>query len=138
MSIRRLFSFVIAGILSLGIPATARANFVVLHTFGFTAGDGQHPLAGLVADGSGNLYGTTFTGGSLGHGTVFMLIKSSGYSEAVLHGFGTSPNASDGANPAAGLLIDASGNLYGTTEYGGTGSGVVLSGGNRMDGDGLA
>jgi uncharacterized repeat protein (TIGR03803 family) len=112
---------------SVGV-SRATTTETILHTFGTSPNrsDGAYPMAGLVADGSGNLYGTAEFGGSLGHGTVFMLLKASGYSYAVLHSFGTSPNASDGANPVSGLLLDTSGNLYGTTQYGGTGSGVVF------------
>ncbi len=91
----------------------------VLYSFGVTP-DGVDPQAGLALDASGNLYGTTYGGGAFSHGTVFELVNSSGnYTEKVLYNFtGTS---GDGANPLAGLVIDASGNLYGTTVAGGSG-----------------
>jgi uncharacterized repeat protein (TIGR03803 family) len=87
-----------------------------LWAFGGTSGDGKEPLCDLVADGSGNLYGTTFVGGSASAGTVFELTESGGtWAETVLHSFA---NGSDGANPEAGLLLKGSA-LYGTTSAGG-------------------
>jgi uncharacterized repeat protein (TIGR03803 family) len=90
----------------------------VLHTFTGTDGDGYFPVAGLLRDAKGNLYGTTAYGGSgncyTGCGTVFKLDKAG--NETVLHSFDSS---TDGAYPYAGLVRDARGNLYGTTEAGG-------------------
>jgi uncharacterized repeat protein (TIGR03803 family) len=85
--------------------------------YSFTGTDGAIPLAGLIADASGNLYGTTSSGGANGGGTVFKLTptQSGPWTENVLYSF----NYSDGAIPYAGLIADASGNLYGTTESGG-------------------
>ena len=87
----------------------------VLHIFG-GAHDGWNPTASLTLDGAGNLYGTTQFGGWYGFGTVFK-IDPAGH-ETILHHF---RRVFDGANPNAGLLQDASGNLYGTTRYGGVG-----------------
>jgi uncharacterized repeat protein (TIGR03803 family) len=92
----------------------------VLHSF--TGGaDGENPYAGLTGDAAGNLYGTTIGGGGnqpcnyyYGCGTVFELDATG--KETVLHSFTDSP---DGANPFAGLIRDAAGNLYGTTAGGG-------------------
>jgi uncharacterized repeat protein (TIGR03803 family) len=85
----------------------------------FTGADGANPQAGLIMDASGNLYGTTSSGGAYGFGTVFELINSSGsYTEKVLYSFGGT--AADGTDPVANLLVDASGNLYGTTKMGGS------------------
>jgi uncharacterized repeat protein (TIGR03803 family) len=92
----------------------------VLHAF--SGPDGATPYGGLVLDGSGNLYGTTSSGGASGLGTVFKLDTTG--TEIVLHSFTGSP---DGANPYAGLVRDTSGNLYGTTENGGvSGLGTVF------------
>jgi uncharacterized repeat protein (TIGR03803 family) len=89
--------------------------------YSFTGGsDGANPYAGLIRDGSGNLYGTTIQGGDLrcarpgGCGTVFK-INTTG-TESVLHAF---TNGTDGEFPYAGLLSDVAGNLYGTTVNGG-------------------
>ena len=97
-----------------GGGALAAPTETVLHSFGPAPGDGGIPFAGLIADSSGNLYGTTFQGGASGFGVVFKL--SPGGTETVLHSF---TRFGDGTNPAAGLIADSNGNLYGTTESGG-------------------
>ncbi len=90
----------------------------VLYSFTDAGGDGAEPEAGVTMDASGNLYGTTLVGGTAGFGTVFELVNSSGsYTEKVLYSF--MDTGGDGESPAAGLTMDASGNLYGTTEAGG-------------------
>lgn len=88
--------------------------------FNFNSG-GAIPQAGVIADKTGALYGTTYYGGSgpSGSGTVFKLTPSGGkYTESVLHSF---VGGNDGANPQAGLIFDSTGALYGTTTGGGTG-----------------
>jgi len=98
---------------------------MVLYNFGSYGGDGLNPMGNLIFDSGGNLYGTTALGGSSSKGTVFKLSPNgSGFSESVLFRFG---NCSDGVNPYAGLVLDDSGNLYGTTYGGGTfGYGTVF------------
>ena len=85
----------------------------MLHSFG-NGTDGVYPFAGLIFDAAGNLYGTTYEGGTYGYGTVFELTptRGGGWTETVLHSFG---NGTDGDVPYAGLIFDAAGNLYGTT-----------------------
>jgi uncharacterized repeat protein (TIGR03803 family) len=96
----------------------------VLHNFG-GGSDGIFPAAGLIADSSGNFYGTTYLGGAPGYGTVFKIAP--GGTETVLYSFCSLPSCSDGAIPVAGLIADSSGNLYGTTEVGGASNdGVVF------------
>jgi uncharacterized repeat protein (TIGR03803 family) len=95
-------------------PATKQET--VLHSF---AGgkDGATPLAGLLMDSSGNLYGTTFAGGSSNVGTVYKLNIKTGQ-ETMLYSFRGDP---DGAEPVYGnLIMDSSGNIYGTTQAGGS------------------
>lgn len=93
-----------------------------LHSFTGTP-DGANPYySGLVADISGNFYGTTLNGGANGVGSVFKLTPSG--TETVLYSFAGSPN--DGANPYAGLVLDKKGNLYGVTASGGNGYGAVF------------
>jgi uncharacterized repeat protein (TIGR03803 family) len=85
---------------------------------------GSDPLAGLIFDAAGNLYGTTLYGGTydncdgMGCGTVFELTPAGGggWTEHVLHSFG---DGADGYNAQAGLIFDAAGNLYSTTNAGG-------------------
>jgi uncharacterized repeat protein (TIGR03803 family) len=84
--------------------------------YSFTGGsDGAYPLAGLLVDRIGNLFGTTAEGGAHGLGVVFRVNPDG--TETVLHAFS---GGSDGAQPAAGLVEDGAGNLWGTTVYGGT------------------
>jgi uncharacterized repeat protein (TIGR03803 family) len=99
----------------------------VLYNFGASNVDGINPAAGLTFDAFGNLYGTTFAGGASGYGTVFELspAKGGGWTESVLHSFDV--NHTDGARPAAGVVFDTQGNLYGTTENGG-----AFGGGNGL------
>jgi uncharacterized repeat protein (TIGR03803 family) len=81
-------------------------------------GDGTTPEASLISDSSGSLYGTTYYGGASGYGSVFKLTQiANGYQETILYSFLRHP---DGANPAASLIADKSGALYGTAQYGGT------------------
>ncbi len=97
--------------------------------YSFAGGkDGAVPEAGVIEDAAGNLYGTTSAGGKSGNGTVFRLAPpktlGSPWSETVLYSFGT---GTDGAVPVGGVILDAAGNLYGTTSVGGTsGYGTVF------------
>jgi uncharacterized repeat protein (TIGR03803 family) len=88
----------------------------------FTGGsNGAHPIANLIQDAAGNLYGTTVHGGASGVGVVFSLDPTG--KQTVLHSF----NKTDGAFPSAPVLRDANGNLYGTAEHGGeSDAGVVF------------
>jgi uncharacterized repeat protein (TIGR03803 family) len=105
----------------------AAPTYIVLHSFAGSPTDGAVPYdAGLIRDAAGNLYGTTYHGGSSGCsncGTVFKLSPDG--SETILHSF---TGGADGYFPLADFLVrDAAGNLYGTTVYGGPqDSGVVF------------
>jgi hypothetical protein len=90
----------------------------VLHSFQDN-GDGSEPRSGLTFDSKGNLYGTASGGGWLGGGTFFSLRPAGGsWSFSALYDFGRKP---DGNYPVGSLIFDGSGNLYGTTQYGGDG-----------------
>jgi uncharacterized repeat protein (TIGR03803 family) len=103
----------------------------IIYAFQGYPTDGGSPVAGLVFDPAGNLYGTTQLGGSLGYcgygcGTVFKLTASSGggWTETMIYQFN---DISNGAIfPTAGLALDSAGNLYGTASQGGLGFGVVF------------
>src|SRR5208282_3849903 len=87
-------------------------NETVLYTF--TGGaDGGYPLAGVIRDSAGNLYGTTNGGGASGAGVVFK-VDTSG-NETVLYTF---TGGSDGGSPWGGVIRDSKGNLYGTADVG--------------------
>jgi uncharacterized repeat protein (TIGR03803 family) len=93
---------------------TPSGQEIVLHSF--TGGeDGANPVAGLVFDSQGNLYGTTANGGGFASGVVFKLTPSG--QETILHHF---HNGADGGLLHAGLIIGSHGNLYGGTLTGGT------------------
>src|SRR5215471_4093951 len=92
----------------------ATGQFTTLHTFAGGA-QGDRPLAGLVRDSAGNLFGTCFEGGSYNAGTVFMFSATGVF--RMLHEF----NVFDGENPQGALTMDDSGILYGTTNVGGLG-----------------
>jgi uncharacterized repeat protein (TIGR03803 family) len=89
----------------------------IIHSFG-SGTDGMFPEAGLVADATGNLFGTTAQGGAHGLGAIFELTPvSGGWMENVIYSFA---GGKSGAGPTAGLSLDTSGNVYGTTSGGGT------------------
>lgn len=94
----------------------------ILYRFSYAAlGNGIGPLAGLVMDASGNLYGTTWLGGPQGAGVAFELsppsITGGSWTYSLLYGFGGAGLSS----PEARMVLDKAGNLYGTTASGGTG-----------------
>ena len=124
-------------LLATGAPAGAQTE-KLLHSFNVsTKMGGSGPQGNLVFDSDGNLYGTTLYGGTgtssrcvdptnFECGTAFQLVPNArgGWTEKVLHNFG---DDGDGNNPAAGVVIDSSGNLYGTTVGGGAnGCGTVF------------
>jgi len=98
----------------------------ILHAFNNNGTDGTNPDAGVITDASGNLYGTTPVGGANGYGTVYRLIpKTTGpWAETILYSF--NENGVDGYDSYAGVVLDGSGNLYGTTISGGAYNGGIV------------
>ena len=85
--------------------------------FRFNGADGAVPYAGVTLDSAGNLYGATISGGSFNAGVVYKLAATSGtWQQTLLYTFEGRP---DGAAPYGTPILDATGNLYGTTEAGG-------------------
>jgi uncharacterized repeat protein (TIGR03803 family) len=86
--------------------------------YSFAGPDGAYPRASIIRDLSGNFYGTTQSGGAADLGVAFEFSNTQQYT--VLHSF--TGGATDGSSPYAPLVLDSSGNLYGTTVNGGSGS----------------
>jgi len=106
----------------------------VIYSFAGGSADGTLPTSNLISDSAGNLYGTTTQGGNSSScgpfgsescGVVFELTPSNGsWTEKVIYSFG---GGADGGTPYGGLVMDLSGNLYGTTFAGGaSGQGTVF------------
>ncbi len=96
-------------------PSGGSWTETILHNFNDNGRDGTNPFAGLTFDTSGNLYGTTAGGGVHSYGTAFELTPVDGNWAERVYGF----NGNGGSGPAAGLIFDGNGNLYGTTSAGG-------------------
>jgi hypothetical protein len=109
-------------------PAHGGGSWTETVLYSFTGGDdGSVPYSNLIFDSNGNLYGTAAGGGANFGGTVFELTPPAGgsgpWTESTLYAFAGDV---DGGTPVAGLVFDSSGNLYGTTNSGGSGRGVVF------------
>ncbi len=102
------------GFVTLG--AAQAGGITVIHSF--AGPDGADPHAGLTLDSSGNLFGTTYAGGSAGKGTVFEIVHGTNAVTTLASFTGAKGNA-NGAIPYDGVTVDSSGNLFGTTEQGG-------------------
>ena len=107
---------------SSAVTRAAAQTFTVLYSFAYNS----EPRSGVVFDAAGNLYGTTFEGGTYSHGTVYELSPQpdGSWTETILHSF--NDDLVDGYEPFAGLALDSSGNLYGTTRAGGPQLGGVV------------
>jgi uncharacterized repeat protein (TIGR03803 family) len=102
-------------------------NPTLIHTFTGAPNDGSDAQGTVVLDRAGNLYGTTSAGGTENYGTVYMLSpeKNGTWTAKILYSF---KGGTDGNSPAAGVVLDAAGNIYGVTESGGQyGLGTVFA-----------
>jgi uncharacterized repeat protein (TIGR03803 family) len=127
MQLRLGIALGIALAVGIGPPCSSfAASFKVLHTFNGPS-DGQFPQGNLIFDNAGNLYGTTARGGLYDFGTVFELSPygNGNWTETILYNF---QGSADGGCPITGLVMDAQGNLYGTTQIGGVQNGYCLGG----------
>src|SRR5260370_32758236 len=113
-------------VFKLSLQAGVWKETVLYSCKGYKDKDGSAAVAPLIFDKAGNLYGTTNTGGTADRGTAFQLSPdgNGGWTETVLHSF----YGAIGTYPAAGLVIDATGSLYGTTLAGGNSSCVLNNG----------
>jgi uncharacterized repeat protein (TIGR03803 family) len=134
MSLRRPFpvrwglAIFVATLLSAGVSFASTPSEYVIYAFPPTDSAGAESNGPLVADGAGNLYGTTNVGGTFYKGTAFKLSRpvppSTKWTETVLYSF---TGARDGSQPLGGLIFDHAGNLYGSTSEGGaSGLGIVF------------
>ena len=126
-SLAPLHTYFLVMVVLLTVSASAQTERVI-HVFNGTNHiDGSGQEGNLIVDSAGNLYGTSFGSGSTGIGIVYKLSPpvppGGGWTETVLHSF----SGPDGENPAAGVVFDSAGNLYGTTAYGGNGPCTVLA-----------
>ena len=105
-------------------PSQGNWTKTTIHNFN-SNGDGITPYRSvMIFDNAGNLYGTTYFGGAVNAGTVFQLTPSgSGWNENVIYSF---QGGADGRFPYSGLILDQTGNLYGTTTDAGSGGGGTV------------
>jgi uncharacterized repeat protein (TIGR03803 family) len=110
----------------LGLGVNIPARMPTLNTLAsFNGTNGLYPAADLIADAAGDLFGTTSEGGAYNDGTVFEIAKTGGSyasTPTTLINF----NFTNGLHPATGLVADAAGDLFGTTEQGANGRGTVF------------
>jgi uncharacterized repeat protein (TIGR03803 family) len=134
MRIRALLLAIAAGIAVAPIAPAHATSEATLYSFcaqSFCAqtncADGSTP-AGIVMDSSGVIYGATASGGTKGTGTIYRLVPTTGgkYKHQVIYNFCMLAACADGVAPNPGIIIDVGGNLYGTTEAGGTGFGTIF------------
>ena len=125
-------------VFKLSPPAGGAGPWTETVLYSFTGGtDGASPSPGLIFDSQGNIYGSSVMGGHVagscasvgGCGVVFKLSPPAGgagpWTETVLYSF---TGGTDGASPSPGLIFDSQGNIYGTTQYGGTSPGAAGNG----------
>ena len=97
----------------------------MIYSFTLGGSDGNNPFPSLIEASDGNLYGTTYSGGSTGAGTVFKISNpTTSPTESVIYSFA---GGSDGSNPYASVVQASDGNLYGMMTSGGSsGAGTVF------------
>lgn len=104
-----------SGVIYRIVPGTGAET--ILYSFNANGGDGYYPESPLSLDAAGNLYGATSSGGTYGYGTAFKLSPGASggeWTETILYHFGGAKNV--GAYPTSGVVMDKSGNLFGTTQ----------------------
>ncbi|QGM46299.1 choice-of-anchor tandem repeat GloVer-containing protein [Methylocystis heyeri] len=108
-------------------PVTASGQWTLTSLYQFDGTVGANAAAGVIFDSSGALYGTARGGGASGGGAVFKLTPpatpSGQWTATAIYNF---TGGADGANPLSQLIMDTGGALYGSTQAGGSGNGVVF------------
>src|SRR6476659_1601819 len=107
--IRHSFPILAALALLAAAPRASAYTETAIHSFcaATNCTDGDDPLAAVVSDGLGNLYGTTQKGGKFNSGVVFKLVPNGpGYQEFILHNFCSHPSCGDGGFPKGDLILD--------------------------------
>jgi uncharacterized repeat protein (TIGR03803 family) len=112
-------AIILSAVVTLFAAAASAQTFTVLHSFTGSP-DGANPIAPVLIDGAGNLYGTTFFGGSLTNGTIYKIDRAG--NETIELNFDFIPG---GGFPGGALIMDAKGDIYGTAEEGKGGAGVA-------------
>jgi uncharacterized repeat protein (TIGR03803 family) len=116
----RILTLALAAVCTLANTTSAQVTETVLYNFFHTSTDVAFSQGGLVFDTAGNLYGTGTRGGAFGFGGIYEISPGTGgWTEQVIYSFA---GGTDGGNPGGNLIIDASGNLYGTNGSGGSGT----------------
>lgn len=100
--------------------ADRTGKFEVLYSFGANSTDAAYPYAGVTLEKDGTLLGTTYIGGANNAGAVFKLAPDG--AETVLYSFCAQSKCADGQTPYGGLIVDGTGNIFGTTYLGGSGA----------------
>jgi uncharacterized repeat protein (TIGR03803 family) len=113
-------------------PTNTGWTHSILHNFCFASNcaGGTFPTGPLMMDAAGDIYGTTYGGGLHNAGTAYRLSHTNtGWQETVLHNFCARTNCNDGSTPLGGLIMDGSGNLYGTAVAGANTNNLCPNGG---------
>jgi uncharacterized repeat protein (TIGR03803 family) len=102
------------GLAAISLPAQ---NLPFSTLVDFNGTNGQEPLGTLIQGSDGNLYGTTYAGGANGYGSIYKMTPTG--TLTTIYSFCSETGCTDGANPAAALVLGSDGNFYGTTWAGG-------------------
>ena len=110
----RLFQSAVVAVAIIAPTGASAKGLKVLHSFAGPPSDGSYPYNNVTFDKSGDILGASDLGGSANSGTIFKIARDG--TETVLHSF---DGGSGGSDPNGGVTIDPSGNIFGTTTFGG-------------------
>ncbi|HEX3942511.1 MAG TPA: choice-of-anchor tandem repeat GloVer-containing protein [Rhizomicrobium sp.] len=125
--LQRVLTIAAATILFALVPLGNATAYTLKTLHNFNETNGNSPFAGVLEDGAGNLYGTAWGGGKYYSGVVFKMVPNgTKYSYRIIKNFCAKANCADGQYPYAGVIMDADGDIWGTTAHGGKYGGGVL------------